>query len=138
MNAEDAVYERDGPTCALPLAAYLELFMPRQGEGRFACSPLEIEVSLGEQELSNENGFGFSLRFRRVVVALGLEGCELAREGRYERTLPAEDFVQFLKRVVDTTRFAKGEARGGASKFLSTVLSALGIELSAQAGLCAS
>lgn len=138
MNPDDAVYDREGPTSALPLAADLELFRARQGEARFACSPLEIEVSLGEQDLRDEDGFGFSLRFRRVIVALTLEGCELARKGRYERTLPAEDFLQLLKRVVDTSRLAKGQARGGSSNLLSSLLSTLGIELSAQAEVAAS
>jgi hypothetical protein len=138
MNAEDAVYDREGPACAVRFAADLELFKPRQGEGCFARSPLEIEVSLGEQDLRDEHGFGFSLRFRRVIVALTLEGCDVARQGRYERTLPAEDFAQFLKRVVDTSRFAKAQGRVGSSKILSNLLSALGIELSAQAEVAAS
>ncbi|MBL8659755.1 MAG: hypothetical protein JNM75_08370 [Rhodospirillales bacterium] len=138
MNTEDVAYERDEPSCAVPLAASLELFGPSQGKGCFSRSPLEIEVSVGEQNLRNGEGFGFSLHFRRVIVALLFENCELMREGRYERTLPAEDFVQFLKRVVDTSRIAKGQVKAGTTKLLSSFLSTLGIELSAQANVVGS
>jgi len=96
MNAEDAAYEREGPTCALKRAAELELFGPRQGEGRFACSPLEIEVSLGEQDLRDQDGFGFSLRFRRVIVALAFEGCELSGRAATSARCPPKTFSNFL------------------------------------------
>ena len=130
-NHDDVVYSRDGPSHALEFAASLELFDPRQGFGSFERTPIEIEVSLGEQDLTDEDGFGGSIRFRRVVVALVLEDCELARDERYERTLEPEDFTQFLKRMVETSKMAKGGAKAGTSSTLSKVLSAIGLDASA-------
>ena len=52
--------------------------------------------------------------------------------------MPAEDFLQLLKRVIDTSRLARGEAKGGSSNLLSNLLFTLGIELSAKAEVAAS
>jgi hypothetical protein len=115
----------------MPFAAYLQLFLPRQGGGEFASTPLEIEVSMGDQALTDGSGSGFSLRFRRVIVALELKACQVARTDRYERTLPAEDFSQFLKRVIESSRLGKADLKGGISAAFSNILSAIGIDISA-------
>ena len=124
MKAEDAIYEPAGSTLALPRAADLELFTPRQGEGFFDRSPLAVEVSLGDQDLRDEDGFGFSLRFRRVIIALLLEHCKLAREGRYERTCPPKTSLSSSSASSTRRVSQRGRSRAAFLEFVERALAA--------------
>ena len=134
---DDASFSRRGPTNAMRYAAELELFLPRQGEGRFSNAPLEIEVSLGEQEFRDKDGIGFCLRFRRVIVEIIPKYCEIERDQRYRRTLPREDFTQFLKRVVEKGRLGRVGAKAGMNG-LSKILAAVGIDMALTGEVAAS
>ncbi|MEO0666727.1 MAG: hypothetical protein AAFZ99_02315 [Pseudomonadota bacterium] len=124
---------RTGPTCAARYAADLELFLPRQGQQKYDQLPLEIEVSLGEHQFSEGDGFGFSLRFRQVIVEVIMNDCEMSREGRYERKVDKEAFHHYLKRIKDKSTSKRGSVSTGISARLSQVLSALGVEASVMA-----
>ena len=131
-----ADYERIPPTCALRYAAELELFKPRQGEGNFERTPLELEVSLGEQLFTGDTNrglIGFKLRFRRVILEVLVKNGQISRDDRYQRTLSQEEFSQYLKRVSESTQVAEGSLEGGVSGPLSKILSAIGVDVSAHA-----
>lgn len=132
MDTADVTYEREPARHAARYAAALELFSPVQGEGTFLETPLLVEVSLGAQEFRDRDGFGFELRFRRVIVEVSVEGCEIARGGRYERTLPPEDYSHFLKRVAETSRLGDAQGRIGVAGLLKRILGGVGIEAEAE------
>lgn len=127
---EEARISRIGPTSAARYAADLELFLPRQGETVFSNVPFEIEASFGEQEFTDNDGFGFKLSFRRAFIEIVPENCEISREGRYQRSLPKEQFRHLLKRVNESSSAKKARISGGVSLQFSKILSALGIETS--------
>ncbi|WP_299733126.1 hypothetical protein [uncultured Tateyamaria sp.] len=129
-SMEDARINRIGPTSAARYAADLETFLPRQGESIFSRVPFEIEASFGEQEFTDNDGFGFKLSFRRAFVEVIPENCEISRDGRYQRSLPRDQFHHLLKRVSESSSSKKGIASGGVSLQFSKILSALGIETS--------
>lgn len=125
---ENARITRIGPTSAARYAADLELFLPRQGESVFSNVPFEIEVSFGEQEFTDDSGFGFKLSFRRAFIEIISDNCEISRDGRYQRTLPKEQFQHLLRRVSESSSQKKARASGGVSLKFSKLLSALGFE----------
>lgn len=112
---DEATISRKGPTSAARYAADLELFLPRQGEVAFEQTPLELEVSFGEQDFTDSDGFGFKLSFRRAFIEVILEDCEILKEGRYKRSLPKEQFRHLLKRFSEKKGTKRGGARGGFS-----------------------
>lgn len=133
----DAVeYEIQRPKSVARYAAELELFVPRQGQADWLKTPLEVEVSLGEQTFidgTSEDRFGFTLRFRKVILDVTTYNCVISRTGRYERTLPQDEFKQFIKRVIESSRMAGAEGGMGVSSSLTKLLSAVGLDLSAHA-----
>jgi hypothetical protein len=137
LEDTDVHYEREPVRHAAPYAAALEVFPPAQGEGTFSATPLHIEVSLGAQEFRGENGLGFELRFRRVILELIVERCEVARSGRYERTLPPEDYSHFLKRVAETSRLGEAQGSLGVTSLLNRILGNFGVEAGAQSSVAA-
>ena len=97
MDDEDRVrYIKEGPSHAVEDALTLEVLGPGQGQGSFSRTPVEIEVSAGDMEF-REDEIAISLKFRRVFVALILENCRLAIDGRYERTLDGEKYKHLIK-----------------------------------------
>ncbi|WP_298852238.1 hypothetical protein [uncultured Ruegeria sp.] len=128
---ESARVTRIGPNSAARFAADLEIFLPRQGESSFSNIPFEVEASFGEQDFTDEGGFGFKLSFRRVFLEVITVGCEILRDNRYQRSLPRDQFQHLLKSVSDSSSMRKASAGAGVSLQLSRVLSALGIESSA-------
>lgn len=128
---ESARITRIGPTSAARYAADLEIFLPRQGESSFANIPFEVEASFGEQEFTDDEGFGFKLSFRRVFLEVIPEGCEILRENRYQRSLPKDQFQHLLKSVHESSGAGKANVKSGVSLRLAQVLSALGVETSA-------
>ncbi|WP_152615735.1 hypothetical protein [Leisingera sp. ANG-M1] len=125
---EDIQISRLNLTSAARYAADLEVFLPRQGETMFANLPFDVEASFGEQEFTDEDGFGFKLSFRRAFIEVIPENCEIAREGRYQRSLPREKFQHLLKRVSEDHGSRRMNASGGISLRLAKLLSAVGIE----------
>ena len=110
----------EGTVC--PGAAELEVFGPRQGEESADRLAVAVEVTLGEGEYPNpeaEDGFGITLAFRRVIVALMPDRCEVDRDGRYERIVPAEEFRKAIVRQeneasgTSTEAGAEAEAQAG-------------------------
>lgn len=137
MKYTDVEYQRERVRHAVRYAAALEVFPPPQGEGTFSTTPLHVEASLGAQEFRGDTGIGFELRFRRVILELIADRCEIAQRDRYERTLPPEDYNHFLRRVAETSRL--GEARGslGVTGLLNRILGSFGVEADAQSSVAA-
>ena len=137
MDDEDRVrYLKEGPSHAVEDALTLEVLGPGQGQGSFSRTPVEIEVSAGDMEF-REGEIAISLKFRRVFVALILENCHLAIDGRYERTLDGEKYKHLIKQVEAVARSVSGNASaelGIGAKLLSYV----GIKASAGGAVKAS
>lgn len=101
-----------------PYAAALEVFRPRQGEESIDQLPVSLEVTLGDQEFIDPeatDGFGVVLSFRRVIIALYPEGCEVAQSGRYERTIASDVFLKAIseQRNTATDTAASATVEGG-------------------------
>lgn len=126
----DAKFLREPTACAARFAADLELFAPRQGTEKFDRMPLEIEVSLGEEEFSDEEGFGFRLRFRKVIVEVYLEKAEISKYDRYQRTIPKEEFSELLERIAESAQSIGGEAEVSVAPNIGNLLRFLGLGLS--------
>lgn len=137
MDETDVHYRREPVQHAARYAAALEVFPPSQGEGSFSSTPLHVEVSLGAQEFRDEHGIGFELRFRRVILDLVVEGCEIEQRDRYERTLPPEDYNHFLRRVAETSRLGEAQGSLGVTGLLNRILGSFGVEANAQSSVAA-
>lgn|GEM_PF-5584872 len=126
---EDADFRVEPPACAVRYAAQLEVFPPRQGQGTFSRTPLEVEVSLGEQTFrdpASDDEVGFKLRFSRVVIEVIVDRGRISRSDRYQRTLPADEFKQHLRRFLESSRSKEGEIKGGLAIRLGRLLNVLG------------
>lgn len=124
---------RERPVMSVPYAASLEIFQPHQGQEYSDSLPLELEVSLGRQDFTDDDGFGFSLSFRQVFLDVSVRGCEILREGRYVRTVSKEDFSQYIKKFYETSSAASGGVTAGISSKIANLLASIGIDIAAQA-----
>lgn len=98
----DARVVHYSPDHAVKYAAQLAFSPPRQDRGgEFESMPLEAVVTFGEQEFREQDGFGFSLRFRRAVLALYLLRCNIFPGSEYERTLSNDESMQVFRRTND-------------------------------------
>lgn len=125
------VYKRSGPKWATPYAAYLELFLPKQGSGEYSKTPIDIEISMGDQEFTESDGFGFRLSFKRVFLTIIPRKCEVSREGRLERSIPKEEFTYLIKKIVNSSTDGELSAEGGLSNTARHLLSTIGIDIGA-------
>jgi len=115
---------------AARLAAQLEIFPIQQGRGSFERAPLEVEVSLGEQEFREGPGvdaIGFILQFRRVIIEVQVEGGFISSTDRYERTLPDDVFKQYVKRAIESAQGLDGELEFGFGGVIARLLDAVGL-----------
>ncbi|MFG5384570.1 hypothetical protein [Yoonia sp. R2-816] len=119
--------ERRDNVSAFPRGAQLVTFV-NQG-GNFFELPIQIDLIFGEEHVSDETGFGFSLRFRKCFLRLKLDRCQIINSTpRYQTTLPPEDFVQLVKRTIQKSRDASGKIGASVDGLLSKVLSSVGLE----------
>tara|TARA_R110001583_G_scaffold189261_1_gene352018 strand:+ start:657 stop:1511 length:855 start_codon:yes stop_codon:yes gene_type:complete len=130
-----ATYTREGPSWALPYAAYLELFQPQQGLDDFASTPIDIEVSFGEQDVITKDGFGFRVGFKRVTVSVQPFGSEISRNGRLSRSIPKDELTRLFKKVVESSKSGSVELSGGISGTFSKLFSFFGVDAKAAADL---
>ncbi|WP_341366460.1 hypothetical protein [Yoonia sp. BS5-3] len=107
-----AKYSRSISAHTLERAAFLELFLPNQGQENFNLSPLNLVVSAGEQEFIEDVDVSFRLRFRRIIIDLVLSNCTIARLGRYEKTL-TEDQVSIFREKLSLHKSTSSEELAG-------------------------
>ena len=112
---------------AFPRGVQLVTFV-NQG-GNFLELPIQVDLIFGEEQVRDETGFGFALRFRKCFLRLNLERCQIVSSThRYQTTLPPEDFVQLVKRTIQKSRDTSGKIGASVDGLLSKILSSVGLE----------
>lgn len=120
-------YERSEVTHVLDSAAYLELFLPKQGEENFQLTPLNVVVSAGEQQFIEESDASFRLRFRRIQVSLQMSNCSLAQRGRFTQTLSDDEVALFREKLRNHKSLREDELSGVADMALAHKLLKIGL-----------
>jgi len=128
------------PEFAFPNTATIELYEPEDEEKLFSCCPLLVDLFIGDEPIypGGEKRAGFTLRFKRVFLALALRECTVDRKQRYEYVLPTEDFNQVLQRVVENSKSGEVGAKAQTNTILKSLLSAFGLDAEAKVNVEAS
>ncbi|WP_346893794.1 hypothetical protein [uncultured Roseibium sp.] len=121
---------------ALPLCVELEIFGPRQGHVDFLRMPLDAEVSLAVSTITDptDDTFGFQIGFKRIFLDVSTKGCRIAKDGRYKRSVPKEEFKLLLKRNLEEKSVIQRERRGEIGANIQGILKFLKISASMKGG----
>ncbi len=91
--------ERRDHVDAFPSGVQLVTFVNQGGD--FLELPIQVDVIFGEEQVRDESGFGFAVKFRKCFLRLNLDRCQIVSSThRHQATLPPEDFVQLGERTI--------------------------------------